>query len=179
MNIKLPSGLPSAAVISECGLYRYTLERRPRPPSAPSLLPNLELRGDRGTLLVVMLNPSTADASQDDATIRSLNRLATAWGYGAFIVLNLYAYRSTDPAALKTVTDPVGPLNDQYLAEYAKLFPDVLVGWGNHAEPQRAQQVLDLLQANSARIYTVGRNKNGSPKHPLYTGRSTPQQPFI
>lgn len=48
---------PSGAVISDCGQYRYALSRG-------------GWMGGKGTVLFVMLNPSTADASEDDPTIR-------------------------------------------------------------------------------------------------------------
>lgn len=171
----------SHAEISECGLYRWTLERLLVAPQTPSLieLPTSMHRFLKGTLLVIMLNPSTADATVNDATIRTLIRMVRIWGYESFIVLNLYAYRSTDPKVLKKVADPIGPLNDEYIKAYAEVFPDVLVGWGNHAEPKRAAQVISLLRSLDANIYTVGQNANGSPKHPLYTAATTKLTPYL
>ena len=64
--------------------------------------------------MVIMLNPSTADADQDDSTIRRLIGFAKRWGNGVLNVVNLYAYRSTDRGALINVSDPVGPDNDHW-----------------------------------------------------------------
>ncbi len=92
------------AVLSDCGTYRYLLRRT----------------WDHGKprALVVMLNPSTADAEVDDATIRSLVRLLRD-SYGSFEVVNVFAFRSTDPKRLTEPADPVGPRN-QPIIEAAK-----------------------------------------------------------
>src|SRR5215510_5582686 len=89
------------AVLSDCGRYRYML-RRTWDHSKPRVL-------------FVMLNPSTADAEIDDATIRSCIRLAKGAGYGSFEVVNLYALRATDPAELQRADDPVGPKNNDII----------------------------------------------------------------
>jgi hypothetical protein len=90
-----------SAVLSDCGTYRYVLTRR----------------WVEGPLLGwVMLNPSTADAERDDPTIRRCMGFARTWGFAGIIVRNLYAARSSSPAALWSHPEPGGPANDQYLA---------------------------------------------------------------
>lgn len=94
---------PSAhdAVLSTCGRYRYRLTRtwsQNRPPAT-----------------FIMLNPSTADAHEDDKTIRRCIGYARRWGLGGLVVVNLYGYRSTNPDELWKVEDPVGPDNDHHL----------------------------------------------------------------
>lgn len=84
------------ADISACGAYRYRLDR------LGALL-------GRGAVNFVMLNPSTADAEQDDPTIRRCLGYAFRWGFARLIVTNLYALRSTDPRALWEHPDPIGP----------------------------------------------------------------------
>ena len=95
--------LPSknAAAFSPDRRYRYTLRRQ-----WDDALPYC---------LFVMLNPSTADATQDDPTIRRCIGFTKAWGFGGLLVGNLFALRSTDPAALYHADDPVGPENDSCL----------------------------------------------------------------
>lgn len=171
-----PKGYVANAVISECGLYRLMLERRHKEPSAPSLLAEPLVPKTKGMLLVIMLNPSTADHRRNDATIRTLLRLTKQWGYEGFYVLNLYSYRTSKPSELLKLSPEVaiGPDNSKYLAHYIQQSSDVLVGWGNNANPQRAADVLAMVTQYTSRVYCVGCNKNGSPKHPLYTADSTP-----
>ncbi|MFD3920195.1 DUF1643 domain-containing protein [Streptomyces sp. NPDC058595] len=88
------------ALISDCGRYRYRLTRTWGPGPAA---------------VMVMLNPSTADGTQDDPTVRRCVTFADAWGCGGLIVVNLYAWRATKRAELKLAPDPVGPDNDAHL----------------------------------------------------------------
>lgn len=145
------------AVISDDGLYRYTLGR---------------VWGDPGSAAVfVMLNPSTADADQDDPTIRRCIGFAKALGCGALHVVNLYAYRATNPADLWTVPDPVGPDNDQILADAAHRAQvehrPLIVAWGANARADRVEQVLALPGFRDNAL-ALGVTKAGAPRHPLY-----------
>src|SRR5690242_18477735 len=90
----------SSAIISPCGCYRYRLER-----DGPG----------EGPTVVIMVNPATADAEQDDATIRKLKGFGARNGWGQIIVGNLFAYRATDVRELGKVTNPVGNQNDAHL----------------------------------------------------------------
>ena len=149
------------AVISDCGLYRYLLRRA--------------WDYERPRLLWVMLNPSTADAEVDDATIRSCTRLCRSWGYGSFEVVNLFGFRATDPAALAAAANPMGERND-IVAEAAVGRCDVAVAaWGAHPMAQRrARQMADLIRRQRPMVYCVGTTKAGAPKHPLYIKTGTP-----
>lgn len=153
------------ARISDCGKYRYLLRRtwdhsKPRP-------------------LIVMLNPSTADAETDDATIRSCVRLSKGLGYGSFEVVNLFAFRATDPAELQRTTDPVGPRNDDII-EAAILRCDIaLCAWGAHPMAgNRANSVRALLRNHRPAVFCLGKTKSGAPKHPLYIKSGTPVETF-
>lgn len=149
--------LDMGADISNCGLYRYWLSRR------------LSM-GER-TVLFVGLNPSTADARQDDPTIRREVDFARRWGFDWYFKGNLYAYRSTDPKALYTVDDPVGPSNQEALTWMAQRADLVVAAWGaNHLTPY-ARTLADRLLA-LPRTRCLGRNRDGSPKHPLYLPKS-------
>jgi hypothetical protein len=111
-------GMRRNAMLSDDGKYRFALTR--------------EWDADKPTLVFVMLNPSTADAYTDDATIRTCIALAKRWGYGGLCVVNLYALRATDPAALLAAADPVGKNNDIAISAAAS-GRDVIVAWGAHA----------------------------------------------
>lgn len=150
--------IESDAVVSEDGLYRYRLSRRWG-------------AGDQVTF--VLLNPSTADATQDDRTLRRCIGFARRWGYAGLNVVNLYAYRATDPKALWQAPDPVGPANDQYL-QAAGASGDLLVaGWGGHAKTQRVDEVMKIPGFD--RIHYLRLTKSGQPRHPLYlSGDLTP-----
>jgi hypothetical protein len=156
-----------AADISPCGLYRYTL-RRPSEVAYP----------ERSTALFVMLNPSTADATIDDPTIRRCRGFARAWGCNGLTVLNLYALRSPEPAALWRATDPVGPENDSYLHRVAREYGDVVCAWGSNARPDRVAAFLRIMAGASARLWCLGTTKNGSPRHPLYVRADQALEPW-
>lgn len=153
------------AVLSDCKRYRYLLRRT----------------WDHGKprVLYVMLNPSTADAEIDDATIRSCIRLAKGAGYGSFEVVNLFALRATDPAELQRADDPIGPRNDDHI-EAAILRCDMAIcAWGAHPMAEsRGRTVRALLRSRRPAVFCLGATKSGAPKHPLYIKSGTPLQTY-
>lgn len=157
--------LENDAVISDCGKYRYLL-RRTWDHSKPRAL-------------LVMLNPSTADATKDDATIRSCVRLLSGHGYGSMEVVNVFAYRATNPTELAKQVDPVGSKN-QHVVEAAIHRCDVVVcAWGAYPPArQYAVGILNAARAHRPATYCFGRTKTGSPKHPLYLKSGTPLEVF-
>lgn len=156
-----------SAIISECGTYRYLLTR-----------PSEVEHPDRSTALFIMLNPSTADASLDDPTIRRCRGFARTWGCAGITVANLYALRATDPAALLCHPDPVGPECDQHLFSLAKEYGDVVCAWGANAKPDRAARVVEMLREAGARLWCLGMTKHGHPRHPLYVRGDQPLIPW-
>ena len=155
------------AVLSPCGTYRYRLTRE----WAERDLLSAE---GGGSVTFVMLNPSTADATLDDPTIRRCVGFAQALGCGSMIVVNLYALRSTDPKALWSHPDPVGPDNDKVLAstlwDAAYLGEPVIAAWGANARPDRVAAFMALPHAD--RVTALGVTKAGAPRHPLYLPRT-------
>lgn len=151
------------AVISECGQYRYLLTR-----AWDETLPNATF---------VMLNPSTADATVDDPTIRRCVGFARTWGCGSLAVVNLYAYRATDPNELDAAPDPVGPDNDSYLTAAACVSGSLLIGaWGAHARSERITQVLALPGMH--RLTALAVTRGGQPRHPLYLRADLTPEPW-
>jgi hypothetical protein len=156
------AGELSGAMLSPCRTYRYTLDR-----TWDASLP---------VALFIMLNPSTADASEDDPTIRRCRSFATREGCGGLTVVNLFALRSTDPAALTSHPDPVGPDNDTRIALALDRQPAVVIAaWGSHPFARsRARQVAAPL----ARLRCLGTTKGGDPRHPLYVRGDAPLIPW-
>lgn len=153
-----------SAVISPCGLYRYALYRDGNPALQPTVF--------------VMLNPSTADAAQDDPTIRRLYTFARG---APFVVVNLYAWRSASPKDMFAVADFVdiaGPENAAHLATVAAMGCKIVAAWGAHAKQSQVQAFMDICAAFGAPVYCLGMNSDGSPKHPLYVPSDTPMVPW-
>lgn len=122
-----------------------------------------------GRVLFIMLNPSTADALVLDPTVRRCARFAKAWGAGALEVTNCFALRSTDPAGLRQVDDPVGDGNDEAIVTAALAADEVVVAWGVRARYLgREQQVAALLEKAGVGVACLRRTRRGHPGHPLY-----------
>ena len=141
------------AHFSVCGQFRYLLTR--------------EFHGD-STCLFIMLNPSTADAEQDDPTIRRCISFAKREGFGRLEVVNLYAFRSPSPSILFAAPDRVGPANDHEIEAALTRADSVVVAWGNHAEQERVAKVTGLIERFGKVSNCFGLTKLGEPKHPLY-----------
>ncbi len=156
----------ATAKLSDCGSYRYTLSRA---------------WGDGPMAAWVMLNPSTADAALDDPTIRRVRGFTRAFGFDGFTVVNLFALRSTDPKALLTREDPVGPENDRWLRRTlaSSLYDLVIAAWGavGPLGIERATRVRqDFRDAPWHHLGAL--TKAGQPRHPLYLAGDTPLTPW-
>lgn len=128
-------------------------------------------------LLCVLLNPSTADAIEDDATLARCRIRATAMGFGALRVVNLFGRRATRPAVLRQAADPVGPENDGALRRGAAWADTILCGWGVHGGLlQRDRAVLRLL--GRRQLWHLGLTAGGQPRHPLYVPAAQPLLPW-
>jgi len=145
------------AKISNCGRYRYNLTRI----------------WDYGKPFVMFIgiNPNKADGQNDDQTIRRLIYFAEKFGYGGFIITNLFGYRSPDPLELSKIPDPIGPDNDESLFTLSKLCKDVVFMWGNEGILfGRDKKVISMFP----NALCFGRSKkNGNPKHPLFLSNET------
>lgn len=142
----------SGANFSRCRRFRYTLWRR--------------WDDDGPMVMIIGLNPSTADAHRNDPTIRRCIRFARDWGAGGLIVTNLFAYRATYPTELKAAPDPVGPRNDLWIRYMAAQAGIIVAAWGNHGSwLGRSEQLCPML---AGRLYCLRLTKAGQPAHPLY-----------
>lgn len=160
----------TTAILSKCEQYRYSLRRK---------IPNHDYTADKGTFAIVMLNPSTADATVDDPTIRRCMGFAKELGYSDIHVVNLFAYRATNPDELKSVVDPIGLENDYHLEEFGRMYQNILCAWGNNAPLDRVKEVLPLLVQKGAKLWCLGVTKTLAQKHPLYVKKSTELRPWV
>jgi hypothetical protein len=160
-----------SAVISKCGRYRYEL-RRDVPPSPGSLPFASGIR----YLVMVMLNPSTADASTDDPTIRRCIGLAARHAIPQLVVVNLFALRSSSPAVLTSHQEPSGPENDFYTRYWLrKEHALVVAAWGAHpATRSRVEWIRCVAREEAIPLYCLGITKAGHPRHPLYVPNAQP-----
>ncbi|MBT0957944.1 DUF1643 domain-containing protein [Alphaproteobacteria bacterium KMM 3653] len=146
---------PSTAVYSPCEHYRYALTR--------------EWDSAGGKVLFIMLNPSTATEVQNDPTVERCERRARALGFGAFRVCNIFAWRDTDPKAMRAAADPVGPENDSAILQGCDWADRIICAWGAHGEHLgRGTQVAQILRDTALPLYHLGLTKAGHPRHPLY-----------
>lgn len=146
--------LANAAELSADGLYRYSLTR--------------VWDAAKGKVVFIGLNPSTADASVDDPTIRRCVGFAQALGAGRLVMLNLFAWRATDPADLPGYRRAVGPDNDEALRRESAGALYVIAAWGAFPlAAERAAEVRTLLSARGP-MHCLRRTKSGAPSHPLY-----------
>lgn len=145
----------STAIYSPCERYRYALTRI------------WDASGDRVTF--VMLNPSTATEVQNDPTVERCERRARTLGYGAFRVTNIFAWRDTDPKAMRAAPEPIGPENDAAILDACDWADRTICAWGTHgAFLNRGPAVESLIRATGIAPYHLGLSKAGHPKHPLY-----------
>lgn len=154
------------AIISDDGIYRYWLRRE-----VPL---TLKSRADSDDIcLFIMLNPSTADGHQDDPTIKRCVGYAKANGFASIEVVNLFAYRATDPknmiAALNRGIDIRGPGNDEHIRQAYRRSTMTIAAWGTNARNWRVKEVLDM--PGIAELFCLGITAEGHPRHPLYLRR--------
>ena len=164
-----------SATLSDDRSYRYELFRR-------DLLCGGR-RSDFGrTLMFVMLNPSTADESTDDATSRRCIRYAIDWGYDNLAVCNLSPYRATDPRdlmALGPEPHEVWERNLAIVVDNASGADTVVAAWGIHGDAEnRAARVAGALAANGVDLWCLGLSKHGCPYHPLTQPRDAVLVPY-
>jgi len=154
-----------SAIISDCGTYRYRLERH-------------GLSGIGGVAWI-MVNPSTADATADDATIRKVIGFTERLGGGWAVVGNKFAYRATDVRELRTAPDPRGRENDAHLEAIMRSTPVVIAAWGPLTKlpvhlRRRWRTVATIADRVGVKLMCLGTAKDGQPRHPLMLAYDTP-----
>ena len=151
----LLANVERGAYLSKDRVYRYSLWR---------------YWGAQSPAMFIGLNPSTADETQDDPTIRRCMNFAKSWGCGGIVMTNLFAFRATDPKLLKAATDPIGPENDEILDDVAAECEFRIACWGVHG----THLCRDIAVAGMMRpLKCFGTTKDGHPKHPLYLPKTS------
>jgi hypothetical protein len=145
----------NCAHFSPCRTYRYDLWRW--------------WLGGEGFAMFVGLNPSTADETQDDPTIRRCVAFAQSWGYAGLCMTNLFAFRATQPKDMKAARDPVGPQNDGVLKERANRAALVVAAWGTHGGFKNREWFVRMMLP---KLHYLRLTKDGHPSHPLYLPKS-------
>ena len=155
------------AVISPCGRYRYELSRQWVDPG--------DSKADAYAVFI-MLNPSTADHQQDDPTIRRCIDFAKRWGMGGLMVVNLFAWRATNPDELYgRVQEHIGPDNDRHIIAACSMAQVVVAAWGAHPlAVQRGAAVRKMV----GDLHYLRLTRDGHPAHPLYLPKSLEPTPW-
>ncbi|SRR5579884_90449 len=154
--------LESGAVFDASGRYRYLLWRR--------------WRREQRLLTFVMLNPSAADETVDDPTIRRCAGFARDAGFAGIRVVNLFAFRTSEPRSLRGLSEPADARNVSFLESALSEPGPVCAAWGNNGWPHAARLTERLRHRPDT--HCLGRTKQGQPKHPLYLARTVTLQPF-
>lgn len=170
--------LKSNAVISACRKYRYELTRT--------------IGDSPRSCLFIMLNPSTANTDEDDATIRRCRGYAEDWGYGEFVVVNLFAFRSKSPTDMLKSMDPIGPENDIYLKKAIRKMikqnadlginpgDGIVCCWGSRGQFQgRGKRVLNMLKNEGVNPNCLKLTSSGEPAHLLYLAKDLVPRPMM
>ena len=127
-------------------------------------------------VMIIGLNPSTADETGNDPTITRCISFARSWGYGAVCVTNLFGFRATAPSELKAYHDPIGKENDAWVHEMAKEAAITVAAWGNHGKfLNRSLEIMPSLD----QLHFIQMNKSGEPAHPLYLKAELKPVPMI
>ena len=154
-----------SAILSDCRKYRYKLYRE------------VDRFGDK-VFAYFGINPSTADETADDATVRKWKGFTERNGGERFIVANVFAYRSTNVNELASINDPQGPENKRYVMEVIKEANVLIPCWGSRFKlPKNLHDEIDdflqLLIDSGKPVLCFGKTASGDPKHPLMLGYDT------
>jgi hypothetical protein len=163
LDVRMRSG----AVFDRSEHYRYTLWRK-WDDAAPRIL-------------FVMLNPSRANEEINDQTIRTCIGFAMHQNFGSMEVVNLFAYRTSDPRMLMRARNPIGEENDAFILEGCQRSSTIVLAWGNHGKHlDRSNSVIsDLVRQTTQDLVCLGTTKEGFPRHPLYVKRTTDLTPYL
>ena len=159
-------GFIATAIYSECERYRYVLD--------------YHFGVGTRTVAFVGLNPSTATEKKLDPTLTRCRNFAESWGYDGFTMLNLFAWRDTDPRKMKAKGGAaIGELNDKFIASVVASCEIAVCCWGNHGSfLNRSNAVNQLVEAHTGKLKCLKITKANEPIHPLYLAANSWLMPF-
>lgn len=155
-----------AAVLSPCGVYRFRLTRE-----------DVTLFPSDGAVLFVLNNPSTADATVDDQTVRKAWGFTRSWGFNRMCFVNTNPHRSTDPKLAVIPDEAILTENDTHLRFAAAEASLVVCAWGTKAEQKLVTRALAVLRLQKP-LHVIELSTHGIPKHPLYLRGNLPAVPW-
>lgn len=160
--------MKTAAYFSEDRHYRYWLTR--------------VWDDSKPMMCVIGVNPSTADETVNDPTIRKCRGFAMRLGFGGLLMLNVGAYRATDPREWHKAADPFGPGNSvghirEYIAEMKRVTL-VVAAWGTNCSRGTSLSRAQAITHSIPSLMCWGQNSDSSPRHPLMLPYSTPLELF-
>jgi len=148
--------LKTNAYFSDCRKYRYALER---------VWDEKLWNNTNEFAMFIGLNPSTADEINNDPTITRCISFAKDWGCGGLCMMNLFAFRATDPKEMRQAKNPIGPDNDLWIKGYAQRSRIIVAAWGCHGTFMgRDKEVIEMIPD----LHYLTLTKDGHPGHPLY-----------
>ncbi|POA45578.1 hypothetical protein C1893_23265 [Pseudomonas sp. MPR-ANC1] len=161
-----------SAIISPCGQYRYRLDRDC----------GLPFEGSK-VIAYFGINPSTADATLDDQTVRKWRGFTIRNGGHRFIVGNVFAYRATDVDELVRVDEPFGLEWREHLIQIIAEADILVPCWGRLSKIPRAlrrapPELMKRLIDSGKPVLHFGVTKSGDPLHPLLLPYETPLTPW-
>lgn len=163
---------------SEDRVYRYTLWREWDVDSLTGCADDLS--NGHKFVQFIGLNPSTADETKDDPTLRKCVGFAKRWGFGALCMTNLFAFRATDPREMKRFIHPYGPDNNEHLARVAKHAGMVVAAWGTNGDHnERDMEVIDMMRDLGVQLHCLRMTASGYPEHPLYVPYTVTPVPLL
>lgn len=172
-------------ILSDDRVYRYTLWRewQCQPVWGSCQLPSGHIgshsQESKGYAMFIGLNPSTADETLDDPTIRRCVGFAKRWGYSALCMTNLFAIRTKDPSMMKKHPFPAGQDNHSWILRCASEAGIVVAAWGKDGRHQNQDlNVREWVNSVNAVMFCLKLNRDGTPQHPLYVPADTVPKPY-
>ena len=132
-------------------------------------------------IVVIMCNPSSEHTEKDDSIIRKLTMILDEHGYGEMVIVNFFAYKSLYPGLLTNIEEKeaIGPYNDYFIDGILRNELDVLVAWGNFGKRYEKREKEILSKIKGLKVFCLGKNKNGTPKHPVSISYGTKLVPYF